>query len=66
MGFIGIAGTIDRVDVENSMSLSMREGTTTSCLEKKCIEIDVSRKKHKPFEGCKKVEFNFFLQKQIN
>lgn len=33
MGFIGIPGTIDRVDVENSMSLSMREGTTTSCLK---------------------------------
>ena len=44
MGFIGTPGIIDRVDVENSMSLSMREGTTTSCWKiVKCIKkLDVS------------------------
>lgn len=33
IGLIGIPGTIDNVEEENSMPLFMREGTTRSCLQ---------------------------------
>jgi hypothetical protein len=33
IGLIGIPGTIDKVEEENSLPLFMREGTTRSCLQ---------------------------------